>query len=230
LWLKISLFDFLSFIFSQKELRGKKDLEIDLFQNLLCLKKLMIFEQIYRQILRAYMYTILSKNLSTKLPKRAILASKWSFERGLILKRCFMINLSRVAFLLSCCLISHGAFAQDYGVTIPRTPTTPLPTRPQYPAYQYPSTPTYSQYPSSRMIQLPTTYLPDPAYNTGPSNLEILQRLGQLSQQISQIQQQQAELHQRISQIESATNWYVQPPPGQPTPQDTNPFEVHMAP
>jgi hypothetical protein len=71
--------------------------KLDLFQSLLCLKKLMIFEQIYRQILRAYV-SIWSKNLSMKLPKRAILASKWSFERGLLnsLSNCCLMRLSAV--------------------------------------------------------------------------------------------------------------------------------------
>ena len=57
--------------------------KIDFFQNSLCLKKLMIFERIYYQILKAYVY-IWSKNLVIKPPKRPILASKWSFERSLI--------------------------------------------------------------------------------------------------------------------------------------------------
>lgn len=41
----------------------------------------MIFEQIYRQILRAYV-NIWSKNLRIKMPKMAILTAKWSFERS----------------------------------------------------------------------------------------------------------------------------------------------------
>ena len=43
----------------------------------------MIFEQIYRQILRAYT-NIWSKNFAIKTPKTAILATKWSFERSLM--------------------------------------------------------------------------------------------------------------------------------------------------
>ena len=55
---------------------------LDFFRNSLCLRKLMIFEQIYRQILRAYV-NIWSKNLTIKMPKMAILTTKWSFERSL---------------------------------------------------------------------------------------------------------------------------------------------------
>ena len=43
----------------------------------------MIFEQIYRQILRAYA-NIGSKNFAIKRSKIAILATKWSFERSLL--------------------------------------------------------------------------------------------------------------------------------------------------
>lgn len=150
-----------------------------------------------------------------------------------------MINLRSASLLFSVfCLFSHAGFSQDYAVTIPGSQTSPGSRISPYeqnqnvPLYnQYPSSSSqYSQPPSSTMIQLPSTYLPDPAYNTGPSNLEILQRLGQISQQVAQLQQQQAQLNQRLVQIESATNWYGQPPPGQPTPQDLNPFQVHMAP
>ncbi len=45
---------------------------IDFFRNLLWLKKLMIFEQILMQILRAYV-NIWSKNLRRNMPKMAIL-------------------------------------------------------------------------------------------------------------------------------------------------------------
>ncbi len=62
---------------------------IDLFRNSLCLKKLKIFEQIFRKILRAYV-NIWSKNFAKKMPKMAILASKWSFERGLIFLLLFL--------------------------------------------------------------------------------------------------------------------------------------------
>jgi len=42
----------------------------------------MILEQIYRQILAAY-GDIWSKNLTMKMPKMAILTTKWIFERSL---------------------------------------------------------------------------------------------------------------------------------------------------
>jgi hypothetical protein len=57
---------------------------LDLFRNSLWLRKLMIFEQIYWQILRAY-GNIWSKNLTINMPKIAILLTKWNFERGLLL-------------------------------------------------------------------------------------------------------------------------------------------------
>ena len=53
----------------------------------------MIFEQIYRQILRAYA-NIGSKNFAIKRSKMAILATKWSFERSLIKKGFFMDPVS----------------------------------------------------------------------------------------------------------------------------------------
>jgi len=43
----------------------------------------MVFEQIYRQILRAYA-NIRSKNLVIKRPKNTILKIKWVFERSLV--------------------------------------------------------------------------------------------------------------------------------------------------
>ena|GEM_PF-1085870 len=57
---------------------------LDLFRNSLCLKKLAFFVQIFGKILRTYEY-IWSKNFAEKMPKRAILANKWNFERGLLL-------------------------------------------------------------------------------------------------------------------------------------------------
>jgi len=56
---------------------------IDFFRNSLLLRKLMIFEQIDRQIFPPYV-NIWWKNLTIKMPKMAILTTKWSFERSLI--------------------------------------------------------------------------------------------------------------------------------------------------
>ena len=58
---------------------------IDLLRNSLCLKKLAFLVQIFGKILRAYEY-IWSKNFAEKMPKRAILANKWNFERGLMIQ------------------------------------------------------------------------------------------------------------------------------------------------
>ena len=56
---------------------------IDFFRNSLLLEKLAIFEQIFRKILSAYEYIGL-KNFTGKISKRAILITKWSFERSLM--------------------------------------------------------------------------------------------------------------------------------------------------
>lgn len=60
-----------------------KSLLLDLFRNSLCLRKQIIFRQIYQPILRAYL-KVWSKNWMLKVPKIAVLMSKWSFERGLL--------------------------------------------------------------------------------------------------------------------------------------------------
>ena len=57
---------------------------LDLFRNSLGLKKSGIFAQICEKILRAY-GDIRSKNFVVKMPKRTILATQASFERGLLL-------------------------------------------------------------------------------------------------------------------------------------------------
>jgi hypothetical protein len=57
-----------------------------------------------------------------------------------------------------------------------------------------------------------------------------MDRLNQLEQTVTQMQQQQQQSDKRLQQIESSTNWYVQPPPGQPSEEDKNPFQLHPAP
>lgn len=63
-----------------------------LFRNSLYLENLMIFVQIFDQILRACVNTW-SKNLIEKMPKRAILTSKWNFERALLILLFFSTPL-----------------------------------------------------------------------------------------------------------------------------------------
>ncbi len=55
---------------------------LDFFRNSLCLKKLKFFVHVGSEILRACVSTW-PKNLWDKMPKKAILASKWNFERSL---------------------------------------------------------------------------------------------------------------------------------------------------
>ena len=73
----------------------------------------MIFEQIYRQILRAYA-NIGSKNFAIKRSKMAILATQWSFERSLFLEYptmhlffCFKYSLILFCFF-TCSLFADS--------------------------------------------------------------------------------------------------------------------------
>lgn len=126
--------------------------------------------------------------------------------------------------------IASVLFSQTFGqaVTIPGQP----------PAQQQQSQQPQQQTPQVQLqpIYQPPTYQ-QPTFGNAQDSPQVTQQLQQLQQQLSQIQQQQAQLNQqqalinqRLQQVESSTNWYSQPAPGQPSPQDTNPFQLHMAP
>lgn len=92
---------------------------IEIFRNLLCLKKLIIFEQIFWKILRAYVS--IRSNSTRKMLKSAIFLSKWSFERCQIIKtrRHKGTKTVRQTLRVSLCLIflftSLPCFAFPFG-------------------------------------------------------------------------------------------------------------------
>lgn len=72
----------------------------DFSRNLPCMRKFMVFDQIYQKILRAYV-NICSKNFQIKMPKIEILITKCrSFEKNLIL--LFIIIPLWLAILTGC--------------------------------------------------------------------------------------------------------------------------------
>ena len=80
--------------------------KLDLFRNSLCLIKLALFVQIWVKILRACADTW-SKNFGTKMSKRAILANKWNFERGLLVRLSPLLKLSLLSAFISCASCSQ---------------------------------------------------------------------------------------------------------------------------
>lgn len=135
---------------------------------------------------------------------------------------------------LAAFLLANALSAQQYDKTVPNSVTIPLDSYP-LPMTQQQNLPP-SGYASQPNVN---SYIYTPPNSTGVNQdlSGVLNRLNQLEQTLNQMQQnqtqiqmQQQSIDQRLGQVESSTNWYVQPAPGQPTQQDLNPFQLHMAP
>jgi hypothetical protein len=77
----ISLLNKIKFKFRHKI----KRYVLDFFRNSLSSKKFVVFERIYRKLLKSYT-SIWPKNLLMKMTKTTVLATKWNFKRNLFIK------------------------------------------------------------------------------------------------------------------------------------------------